>query len=216
MMFEDVISREAMELVPRIKNGLSGFYLAGGTGLALQLGHRKSEDLDFFSPKSFDAQAISDYIKPEKISTIQRDTLHCLKNGIKLTFLLYDIVLTRQTILWNGIKIAAWEDIVAEKFKTLSQRGAKKDFYDIYAAIILKATIPEICSCFINRFKGSGINFYHVLKNLVYFKDAEREPDPILVSNDKEWEWENVKRYFEKHIKEFEGYLLKESKLRSF
>lgn len=211
MMFENMISQEAMGLVPRIKDVVSGYYLAGGTGLALQLGHRKSEDLDFFSSKSFDAQAVSDYIKPEKILEIRRDTLHCLKNGVKLTFLLYDIALTRQPILWNGIKIATWEDIVSEKLKTLSQRGAKKDFYDIYAAIILKATVPEICSYFIDRFKGSGINFYHVLKSLVYFKDAEKEPDPILISDGKEWEWGNVKSYFEGHIKEFEGCLLKDS-----
>ena len=33
--------------------GKSEWYLAGGTGLALQVGHRHSVDLDFFTPKRF-------------------------------------------------------------------------------------------------------------------------------------------------------------------
>ena len=34
------------------------FYLGGGTGLALQLGHRRSQDLDFFAFDSFDPEAL--------------------------------------------------------------------------------------------------------------------------------------------------------------
>ncbi|HJX34978.1 MAG TPA: nucleotidyl transferase AbiEii/AbiGii toxin family protein, partial [Desulfatiglandales bacterium] len=183
--------------------------LAGGTGLALQLGHRKSEDLDFFSRDKFDVQEIIDYIKPEKISIIRRQTLHCVKDGVKLTFLLNEIDLVFQTTLWNGIDLASWEDIVSDKFMTISQRGAKKDFYDLYAAIIIKSTIHDICDYFLRRFGHTGINLYHILKSLVYFEDAEKEPEPVLMVKDDVWEWRNVKKYFEEHIKEFEGCLLK-------
>jgi hypothetical protein len=147
-MHDDILTPEALELASLIKNGITGFYLAGGTGLALQLGHRKSEDLDFFSTIPFHPQTISDYIKAEKISEIRENALHCIKNGVKLTFLFYDVHLTMPTILWNGLEVASWEDIVAEKVKTISQRGAKKDFYDVYGTIILKASIKDVCSFF--------------------------------------------------------------------
>ena len=208
-MFEQTLSSTAVEVVEHIKDGIRGFYLAGGTGLALQLGHRRSEDLDFFSRDKFDVHEVSDYIKPEKISIIRSHTLHCVKNEVKLTFLFNDIDLVFRTILWNGINIASWEDIVSDKFKTISQRGAKKDFYDLYAAIIIKSTIPGICDYFLRRFGHTGINLYHVLKSLVYFQDAEKEPDPIFMAKDYVWEWRNIKKFFEEHIKEFEECLIK-------
>ena len=208
-MFEQTLSSKAVEVVGYIKDGIKGFYLAGGTGLALQLGHRRSEDLDFFSRDKFDVHEISAYIKPEKISIIRSHTLHCVKNEVKLTFLFNDIDLVFRTILWNGINIASWEDIVSDKFKTISQRGAKKDFYDLYAAIIIKSTIPDICDYFLRRFGHTGINLYHVLKSLVYFQDAEKEPAPILMVKDDVWEWRNIKKFFEEHIKEFEECLIK-------
>jgi hypothetical protein len=208
-MFEQALSSTAIEVVRHIKDGIRGFYLSGGTGLALHLGHRRSEDLDFFSRGKFDVHEISDYIKPEKISIIRSHTLHCVKNGVKLTFLFNDIDLVFPTILWNRIKVAAWEDIVSDKLKTISQRGAKKDFYDLYAAIIIKSTIPDICDYFLRRFGHTGINLYHVLKSLVYFKDAEEDPEPVLMVKDDRWEWRNVKKFFEGNIKEFEEYLIR-------
>ena len=208
-MFEQTLSSKAVEVVGYIKDGIKGFYLASGTGLAFQLGHRRSEDLDFFSRDKFDVHEISDYIKPEKISIIRSHTLHCVKNEVKLTFLFNDIDLVFRTILWNGINIASWEDIVSDKFKTISQRGAKKDFYDLYAAIIIKSTIPGICDYFLRRFGHTGINLYHVLKSLVYFEDAEKEPDPIFMAKDYVWECRNIKKFFEEHIKEFEECLIK-------
>jgi len=208
-MFEEILSSKAIDVVGHIKETIREFYLAGGTGLALQLGHRKSEDLDFFSSQVFDVQEISGYIKPEKISLMRKWTLHCVKNGIKLTFLLDDIDLIHRTISWNGINVAAWEDIVSDKFKTISQRGAKKDFYDLYAVILMKSNIQDACNYFLKRFGNSGINVYHVLKSLVYFEDAEKEPDPILMTKGKEWEWRNVKIFFEEHLTKFEGCLLK-------
>jgi hypothetical protein len=61
----------------------------------------------------------------------------------------------------------------------------------------------------LSRFKNRDINFYHVLKSLVYFEDAEEEPNPILAVSGEDWEWKNVKIFFEKHLKEFEEYLLR-------
>ena len=52
-MFEEVLSQEAIAAIDILASELEDFYLAGGTGLALQLRHWKSKDLDFFSTKTF-------------------------------------------------------------------------------------------------------------------------------------------------------------------
>jgi hypothetical protein len=204
-MFEEVLSQEAIGLLEKIAPMISDFYLAGGTGLALQLGHRISEDLDFFSETPFDAEEFKDSIGPDKVAYIRPQTLHCVKQGVRLSFLLYDIPLCYPAHKWREIRVAAWQDIVAEKVKTVSQRGSKKDFWDIYSVILMKSSIEEIGSLFLNRFMGAGINHYHVIKSMAYFEDAEKDPDPILVDRGERWKWESIKGFFEANIKEFES-----------
>lgn len=208
-MFEDAVSDKTLSLIRSIGDGIKGFYLAGGTGLALQLGHRVSEDLDFFSDEAFEAEAMETLVKPDKVISMRPQTLHCIKEGIRLSFLFYDVLLRYPVHLWQGIRVAAWQDIVAEKMKTLSQRGAKKDFWDVYSVIKLRSSIQEVGSLFVDRFQDVGINRYHVLKSLAYFEDAENDPEPILLSNEKDLGWDQIKQFFIDHIKEFEKALLK-------
>jgi hypothetical protein len=203
-MFQEVLSDKAQDLIDKIAGQISSFYLAGGTALALQLGHRVSEDLDFFIDKAFDAEELKNRIVPDKVSSIRSRTLHCVKDGVRLSFLSYDVPLCFPTHIWRGIQVAAWQDVAAEKLKTMSQRGAKKDFYDVYAVIMLKSDIKKLCTLFLNRFGDMGINLYHVLKSLVYFQDAEEDPYPTLLKISEEWTWDSVRFFFETHLREFE------------
>ncbi len=99
--------------------------------------------------------------------------------------------------------MADFRDITAQKFKTLSQRGAKKDFYDIYAAIHLQQiSIREIIDMLKRGFESTGLNFYHLLRSLTFFEDAENEPEPRLI--DRKYSWEEVKAFFMENIHEFE------------
>lgn len=208
MMQTKVLPKRTIQLIGRISGQLDPFYLAGGTGLALQLGHRISEDLDFFSSHEFEIQSLVDIISPEKIISVRPGTLHCVSEGVRVSFLHYDVPLIHPVKRWKNINVAAWEDIVAEKVKTVSQRGAKKDFWDLYAAIKLCAGITEVCALFMERFKKSGINRYHVLKSLVYFDDAEGDPEPVLLPALKDKDWKEVKLFFEQNIRAFEKVLL--------
>ncbi len=207
-IFEAAVSENTLDLIRKIGDRISGFYLAGGTGLALQLGHRLSEDLAFFTDEPLDVVTMEALIKPDKVISSRPQTLHCLKQGVILSFLFYDVPLCYPFHLWQGIHVAAWQDIVAEKMKTLSQRGAKKDFWDVYAVIQSRSSIQQVGSLFLDRFRNAGINRYHVLKSLAYFEDAENDPDPIPVSDDKGADWNQIKQFFMAHIKEFERALL--------
>ena len=98
---------------------------------------------------------------------------------------------------------------MAEKIKAVSQRGSKKDFWDVYSVIALRSSIEKVSTLFLERFKDTGINRYHVLKSMVYFEDADKEPDPILLAKGESREWHTIKRFFEANIREFETALMK-------
>ena len=207
-MHENVLPSEALDLISRISSVAQAFYLAGGTALALQLGHRVSIALDFFSTSPFDEEVLRKNINPEQAIMVRRGTLHVIKEGVNLSFLHYEVPLCYPVLRWRKINIASWKDIIAEKLKSISQRGAKKDFFDLYAVLKLKAQVSEVCSFFLRRFEDSGINLYHVLRSVVYFEDAEEEPPPVLLMEGDEWGWERVKRFFEERVRDFEKGLM--------
>jgi hypothetical protein len=70
-------------------------YLAGGTGLGLRLGHRRSRDLDWFTSNRFSASGLEKQLAslPEKPSTLQRDGRHTVRacyGTLETSFITYD------------------------------------------------------------------------------------------------------------------------------
>lgn len=215
-MFAGVFPKETKTLLRRISPIIrgKGFYLAGGGGLSLQFGHRISEDLDLFSPNLFDSVSLSSLLK--KGSSIQEEilleenTLLLILDGVRLSFLYYPVPLLFRSLEFEGIAVADWQDITAEKFKTIAQRGSKKDFYDLFEVFSSeRLSIKEAVKIFKERFKGTGINFYHVLKSLTYFEDAEGEPEPLYIKGPKP-EWKDIKDFFVSHIQRFSEEMLEE------
>jgi len=203
-MFEKVLSQRAIGVIEYLSSRLEIFYLASGTALALQLGHRRSDDMDFFSEKLFNTDAILSLISVDKVFLTSLGTIHCEVKGIRVSFLYYDVPLLYPTLSWHGIQIAHYKDIVAEKIKTISQQGSKKDFIDLYAALKMKRSVLEVCEFFKKRFEASNVNFYHVLRSLIFFEDPEQEPLPPMVLSGDERKWENVKSFFIHNINSFE------------
>ncbi|RJQ54705.1 MAG: hypothetical protein C4530_16860 [Desulfobacteraceae bacterium] len=203
-MFREILSEKALKTLESLSAETENFYLAGGTGLALQLGHRFSEDLDFFSERPFNIDAIISAIQPDKVLYSSKGTIHCEINDIRISLLFYSVPLVHTPFHWHDVRIADIRDIVAEKMKTISQRGAKKDFVDLYAAIRLKYSVAEVCDIFKKRFGKSDLNFYHVLKSLTFYEDAEGEPMPIMKEPSKMWDWETIKSFFLASIHLFE------------
>ena len=205
-MFDSVLPPASTALLQNLNGELraQGFYLAGGTGLALQLGHRVSEDLDFFTATDFDPVAVSRHLeaRPDYSETmVSRGTLYCRASGVKLSFLHYPVPLRHPALDYLAVTVADWRDILAEKFKTLSQRGSRRDFYDIYTCFIQKRlSIAEGTALFKERFAGTGINYQHVAKSLTWFADADSEPDPHLLM---ETDWPTVKEFFDFHAADF-------------
>lgn len=181
------------------------FYLAGGTGLALQIGHRKSFDLDFFTNREFSPENLSSLIKNHHIYSEgemrRHGTLYCILERVKSSFIFYDGLIIFPFIELNTLNIADWRDITAEKLRTVSERGQKKDFYDLYCGV-QKLGIKNVVELAGKKF-GKRLNYFHLLKGITYFEDAERSPEPMML--DKNITWQDVKNFFVSHIQDFEN-----------
>jgi predicted nucleotidyltransferase component of viral defense system len=205
-MFESVLagaSKESLHVLAEL-SFLRQFYLGGGTGCALYLGHRISEDLDFFSETEFSLIGIRRVL--QKIGTFILDysdsqTLVGRFNATKIGFFHYPYPMVQDTQAYKGIQIASIEDIGCMKIDTISSRGKKRDFVDLY--FILKsgnASFRQLFGFMERKYGAGSHNVYHILKSLVYFEDAENDPDPRMIV---EFSWDDLKAYFEHQVKDF-------------
>ena len=170
------------ELRSRKLEFLNQFYLSGGTALSLQLGHRESEDLDFFSETDFETLIIEQEL--EKVGKLEsretfKNTLNCVLRGVKLQFLGYPYPLLEPFVGFEELRLSSVIDIACTKLQTIGARGSKKDFIDLYI-IFETYTLQELLDLMKRKYVNTDFSLTHILKSLIYFEDAELEP--ILTS----------------------------------
>ncbi|MGD0845882.1 MAG: nucleotidyl transferase AbiEii/AbiGii toxin family protein, partial [Geobacteraceae bacterium] len=146
--------------------------LAGGTALALQLGHRISHDLDFFTLEDFNIDnaiaAIRKTGLPYRITSEGDGTLNAEIDGIKVSLLRFDHPFLETPLLVDGIRVAGTLDIAAMKVIAISQRGLKRDFVDLYF-ILREKPFHRIAEHMVQRFGPERVPPLHIGKSLVYF-----------------------------------------------
>jgi len=180
---------------------IAGFYLAGGTGAALHLGHRLSADSDFFSRKKFDNQRLLQNVKESgKFSIVKEaeNTLTGVFNGTKITFLAYDYPLLFPLKKIGHINLADLRDIACMKISAISSRGSKKDFIDLYFICQQGISLKQALALFEKKYQSADYNMVHILKSLVFFDDADSDPMPKMLVP---VAWKQVKNYFQEKIK---------------
>ena len=201
-MHEEVLEQKAKLTFDKIADTktISGFYLAGGTALALQFGHRESIDLDWFSEKPFSIKNLKRELKDLgnfKINSEEKDTLNCVLDDVKLSFFEYPYNILFPLIDYKRIKVADYRDIACMKLEAISSRGSKKDFVDLYF-LLETISLTEFLKLFDKKYKGTEYNKLHLLKSLIYFKDAEEEPMPKMIEK---ISWKEVKVAILKKVK---------------
>jgi hypothetical protein len=190
------------ELQKKQLSFLNNFYLSGGTALSLQIGHRESEDLDFFSEKDFDPRQVETALRSFgllKETELDKNTLNTYLNGVKLQFLGYPYRLIKPLVDWQGIKLSSVIDIACTKLQTVGMRGNKKDFIDIYFLLEI-FSLEDLFKALKKKYPEIGYNITHILKSLVYFEDAEEQPMPKM---HKEVNWEIVKNKLIGSVKKY-------------
>jgi hypothetical protein len=199
----DILDDNRKEIAPLFK-GFSeqGFYLAGGTGLALQLGHRDSIDFDFFIRDDFDTQILTERINQTfhnqhvLITQIEKNTLSCLLNNkIQLSFLGYKYPVLEPFVETEYFNIASVEDIACMKLSAITSRSLEKDYIDLYFILQNNSLKEMLEQC---RKKFPALDPGLILKSISYFDDITREP--IMFKKGREVAFEKVRMFLEKTV----------------
>lgn len=185
-MHPKVLSARGWSVVRGIARAglLEGWVLAGGTGLALQLGHRISEDLDFFHSTAFDEVVLADALTrvgPVAVQSRSTGTLHVTVGNIRVSFLGAQRPLLFPGTPYRGMIIADPRDIAVMKVIAIGGRGSRKDFVDLYFFLRSGGSLESVLELIRKRFTGLDFNDYHLLRSLVFFDDAESEPMPRMI-----------------------------------
>lgn len=203
-MFTQVLSDNAKYALAILGKSrlMDNAYLAGGTACALQLGHRISVDLDFFTSREFDSKKLTSSLRKIgqfKLERISWGTILGTMEGVKFSIFVYKHPLLRSCKSLFGIKLLNLRDIAAMKIDAIASRGLKRDFIDLYficrqASMSLK----EILSFYDHKYGKLSSNVIHIQKSLVYFVDAQEQEMPRML---KPCKWEEVKSFFEQEVK---------------
>jgi hypothetical protein len=172
-MHPEILSDRQKEILPIIEC-FGDFGLAGGTAVALQVGHRRSIDFDLLSNKEFDNSEIRKKLsttgKIEQVFVDQKGEYTVLINGVRVTFLYYPFKIDF-SLNFGRIKVADVLTIAALKAYALGRRAKWKDYVDVYF-ILKNHSIEEIIGKAVEIF-GSEFNEKIFKSQLSYFEDVD-------------------------------------------
>ena len=182
--------------------GQASWYLAGGTALALQEGNRKSIDLDFFTlEKVFNVKTLLvNFIenKDWHATFEENGTLYGELFGAKVSFIAYPFFIPKQEFIsYGSIRILKSRDIGVMKIIAVSQRGKKRDFFDLYWCAHHIEPLIDLIKRLPEQYPSVAHDYHHILKSLVFFDDAESDPDPETNFNT---DWKEIKSFFQEEV----------------
>jgi len=202
MLHYGTINTKTLELLKEIQK--RGFFknlrLVRGTALALQIGHRMSDDLDLFGKLNADKQSITNEInKLGKITILNNsENINIFSvNGIKVDIVNYPYPWLSNKINEDNLYLADLKDIAAMKLAAITGRGTQKDFIDIYF-LLKNFTLEEMVKYYELKYHDGST--FLVLKSLVYFDDADSDVQPkMLIKTD----WEEIKKTISESVSNF-------------
>ncbi len=202
MLHFETIEAKTLGLLKQLQETelLREFRLAGGTSLALQIGHRKSIDFDLFGNLQGDNIELSQTLSVfDDVRLLhQTKNIHIFSiNGIKVDIVNYPYPWLEQAVISNEISLAHMKDIAAMKLAAVTGRGTRKDFIDI-CFLLQIFTLDEMLEFYMNKFKDGTV--FTVLKSLTYFSDAETDIQPVMLIDLK---WEDTKIIVNKQVQDY-------------
>jgi len=167
--------------------------------LVLRFGHRRSIDFDFFTPEPFDVEELADTLSREvpgfETSGMNKIGLNGLINDLKVDFVTYRYLLLAEPETQDGIRMFSLPDIVGMKLSAITNRGARKDYYDLHA-LIQHLGVDALIAIYRQKYPSHDPMI--VLRSMIYFEDAEGDNDPELLNHQ---EWTDVKEVIREAVK---------------
>jgi len=205
MLYKNTIEPSTLELLRNLQKDilLQKFHLAGGTSLALQIGHRKSIDLDLFTNEDFDTNYILEYLEQNynfKLDYISINTLKGSIQEIKVDFISHKYKLVSEITELEDVRLFSVQDIAAMKLNAITGNGTRvKDFIDIYFLLKIHS-LNELVKFY--NIKYNSRNQLHVIKSLNYFEDITLQDWPVLLK-EKKLTFKKLTQNIQKHINKF-------------
>ena len=181
MLHLNTVSPELKNLLLEVNANekFSSFRLGGGTALALQLGHRISVDADYISESTIDKTEFAQIIAKEINGVADLHTgeigIFLKAAGIKLDFLSWNIPFIRPVVIQDGLRLLNVEEIAAMKLFAITQRGEKKDYFDI-AVLLQHYSLTQLVAFYKERHPANDTSV--VISFLVSFSDIDFQPEP--------------------------------------
>jgi hypothetical protein len=201
-MHLEALTKESRELLP-VFGSMDEFTLAGGTAVALQLGHRVSVDFDFFSPQHIPSSLLSrveTHASSRSLSTLvnNRNELTLTIDGVKVTFLHYPFDVFEKKVVLGGIHALPLDILTVTKAYTIGRRGSLKDYVDLYALLSAGVTTMQQVIARAEEIYADAFNGRLFLEQLVYADDVEQMPMRFLKEP---MEMETILSYFASEIR---------------
>lgn len=203
MLSFQTVYPNTLELLRTLMNipVLGQMRLVGGTALALQYGHRRSIDLDFFGHTTEDVDELTQCLSDSVDDIVRRNCTKRIKaymlNGIKVDIVNYDYPWIDAAVIDNGIRLASPKDIAAMKVNAVIGRGTKKDFIDVYF-LLRHFSMEELMKLYLTKYTDGSE--YRALLSMTYFGDADPQPMPYMFES---VEWEIMKNKIRKEVENY-------------
>lgn len=177
---------------------LKDMRLVGGTSLALQYGHRRSVDLDFFGQTTEDVDELTDMMRECSIDMVKGNCTKRIKtyflNGVKVDVVNYDYKWIDDVVEEDDLRLASPKDIAAMKVNAVMGRGTKKDFIDVYF-LLKHYSFDELIQFYLQKYTDGSE--YRALLSMSYFADADAQPMPYMFQD---VDWEMVKSEIKRQV----------------
>jgi len=199
-VYERVLPHGSKDLLAAIGEqpaGLTaGWVLAGGTGLAMHLGHRASDDFDFFRNDGIDLTlllTVLQRIGPCETLQHEERTLTVVLRGVKLSLFRIADPFVFPTTPFSFFRVADVRDIALMKLVAVTNRGSRKDFADLYCLFRRGLSLRECLELLPRKYGEGTVNDYQILKSLTWFEEADQEPGPRMLEP---FSWAECKAFF--------------------
>ena len=202
MLYYSTIASKILELLKKLQatDLFKELRLVGGTGLALQYGHRKSIDIDLFGKivaKDIEIVTVLREIGDLKEIDITKHIKIYTIDGIKVDIVNYPYGWLQKPLITDNLIIAQTKDIAAMKLAAITNRGSKKDFIDLYF-ILQEFSFKKILDFYSEKYPDSSK--FMLLKSLSYFDDAEDEPMLFMI---KDIKWFTIKEFIKTTVEKY-------------
>ena len=200
--YENAVTSSCLQAIDFLQQQsfMKEFHLAGGTALALQIGHCISTDLDWFSSTRqllmFERETIRQALKAGsqfEVISEQDGMMYTKLSKTDVSLIYQPYPLLFPPVGYHNVNLASPIDIGLIKLAAINSRGTRRDFVDLFC---LQETAPldKLLELTVDKYFDRPNFLAIAVRALAYFEDAEQQPMPQMLQMVK---WENVRAYCE-------------------